>query len=73
MIRTRITPINTDLHLSIPETYVGKNIEVLLYAIDEIKEESQKPVTMKNFRGTLSKESAAKLQEKVNKERDEWN
>ncbi|EMJ94096.1 hypothetical protein [Leptospira alstonii] len=73
MIRTRLTPQNTDLHLSIPEGYVGKNIEVLLYAVDEIKEEPKSPATMKDFRGTLSKESAAKLQEKVQKEREEWN
>ncbi|WP_426486997.1 hypothetical protein [Leptospira interrogans] len=73
MIRTRITPQNTDLHLSIPEGYVGKNIEVLLYAVDEIKEEPKKIVTMKDFRGTLSKESAEKLQDKIKKERDEWN
>ncbi|EMO77635.1 hypothetical protein LEP1GSC127_5044 [Leptospira kirschneri str. 200801925] len=72
MIRTRLTPKDTELHLSIPEGYVGKNIEVLLYAIDEIKEEPKKPITMKEFRGTLSKESAAKLQEKVKKEREEW-
>ncbi|EKR62737.1 hypothetical protein LEP1GSC036_0160 [Leptospira weilii str. 2006001853] len=73
MIRTRLTPQNTDLHLSIPEGYVGKNIEVLLYAVDEIKDEPKKSVTMKDFRGTLSKESAAKLQKKVQKEREEWN
>ncbi|WP_082281555.1 hypothetical protein [Leptospira kirschneri] len=73
MIRTRITPKNTDLHISIPEGYVGKNIEVLLYAVDEIKEETKKSVTMKDFRGILSKESAAKLQEKIQKEREEWN
>ncbi|EQA78878.1 hypothetical protein LEP1GSC193_2822 [Leptospira alstonii serovar Pingchang str. 80-412] len=52
---------------------MGKNIEVLLYAVDEIKEEPKSPATMKDFRGTLSKESAAKLQEKVQKEREEWN
>ncbi|WP_061298844.1 hypothetical protein [Leptospira borgpetersenii] len=73
MIRTRITPQNTDLHLSIPEMYVGKNIEVLLYAVDEIKEEPKTPVTMKDFKGILSKESATKLQEKIQKEREEWN
>ncbi|UMQ53432.1 hypothetical protein FH582_16005 [Leptospira interrogans] len=73
MIRTRITPKNTDLHLSIPEGYVGKNIEVLLYAVDEIKEEPKTSVTMKDFRGTLSKESAASLKDKIKKERDEWN
>ncbi|EKO78267.1 MULTISPECIES: hypothetical protein [unclassified Leptospira] len=32
----------------------------------------KKSVTMKDFRGTLSKESAAKLQEKIQKEREKW-
>lgn len=73
MIRTRLTPKNTELHLSIPEGYVGKNIEVLLYAIDEIKEEPKKSVTMKDFYGILSEEAAAQLQEKVKNEREEWN
>ncbi|WP_061215937.1 hypothetical protein [Leptospira santarosai] len=35
--------------------------------------EPKSPATMKDFRGTLSKESAAKLQEKVKKEREGWN
>ncbi|UZN09146.1 hypothetical protein M5D10_02015 [Leptospira santarosai] len=35
--------------------------------------QSPDPATMKDFRGTLSKESAAILQEKVKKEREEWN
>ncbi|TGK21980.1 hypothetical protein EHO61_01730 [Leptospira fluminis] len=72
MIRTRLTPKNTDLHLSIPEGYVGKSIEVRLYAIDELKEESVNTVTMKDFRGTLSKETATELQKKVNIDRNEW-
>ncbi|OLY62992.1 hypothetical protein BWD12_01765 [Leptospira santarosai serovar Bananal] len=33
--------------------------------------QSPDPATMKNFRGTLSKESAAILQEKVKKERED--
>ncbi|XDD51256.1 hypothetical protein AB3N59_05680 [Leptospira sp. WS92.C1] len=72
MIKTRITPKNTELHISIPEGYVGKSIEVLLYAVDEIKEEPKKHITMKDFRGILSKETATRLQEDVKKERDEW-
>lgn len=35
MIRTVITPVNTDLHIAIPSHYVGKQIEVLLYTTDE--------------------------------------
>ncbi|MDI7187784.1 hypothetical protein QMM42_16520 [Leptospira santarosai] len=33
--------------------------------------QSPEPATLKDFRGTLSKESAAKLQEKVKKERED--
>ncbi|EQA78884.1 hypothetical protein LEP1GSC193_2840 [Leptospira alstonii serovar Pingchang str. 80-412] len=67
MIRTRLTPQNTDLHLSIPEGYVGKNIEVLLYAVDEIKEEPKSPATMKDFRGTLSKDQPLNFKKKFKK------
>ena len=37
MIRTVVRPINTDLHLSIPEDFIGKQVEVLLYTIDEVE------------------------------------
>ncbi|AVV51413.1 hypothetical protein [Leptospira santarosai] len=48
-------------------------IELLGYLdfVEVVQPES--PATIKDFRGTLSKESAAKLQEKVKKEREEWN
>ena len=38
MIRTVVTPKNTDLHLLIPKDYVGKQIEVLLYTSEEVNE-----------------------------------
>ena len=38
MIRTVLTPLNTDLHLLIPEDYVGKQIEILLFSVDEAEE-----------------------------------
>ena len=44
MIRTIITPLNTDLHLSIPQDYIGKQIEVLLYTTDEVKEDKTKKI-----------------------------
>lgn len=36
MIRTIITPQNTDIHLMIPKDYIGKQLEVLVYTTDEI-------------------------------------
>ena len=35
MVRTRLIPANTDIHLTIPVSYVGKEVEVMLYIKDE--------------------------------------
>ena len=56
MIRTTLTPEQQDIsiHLHIPKSYIGKKIEVLLFAHDEPKEKQQtkkRPVT--SFRGAL--------------------
>lgn len=53
MIHTTITPINRDIHLSIPEDYVGKKIEILLYTADEGKEKKAKKTNISKLRGAL--------------------
>lgn len=54
MIRTIITPEKQDVSLHIPEGYVGKQIEVLLYAVDELNQQNDQPKTKPaDFRGTL--------------------
>lgn len=74
MIRTIVTPKNTDLHLSIPKDYIGKRVEVLLYTTDEVKEEK---VAVKAFglRGKLhlSNEQYQDFNQYLNDSRDEWN
>jgi hypothetical protein len=72
MTRTSMTPQQTDILLSIPSKYVGKKIEVLLYSVEEIVEESPQKVTMADFWGKLSDESAQKLHENVKIMRNEW-
>lgn len=62
MIRTIITPQNTDLHISIPNEYVGKRVEVLLYVCDEVKEGSAPYTKSTSLRGKL------KLTEAQNKD-----
>lgn len=49
-----------------------KSMKELLDEIEDTEEESKNSVTMKDFRGTLSKESADILQDKIKKERNEW-
>ena len=74
MIRTVLIPDNTDVHLSIPNDYVGRKIEVMCYPLDELveKRESEPPKSMSSFKGVLSCEEADQLQEYVKKSRQEW-
>lgn len=76
MIRTLITPEKQDVSIHIPENYIGKQIEVLLYAVDEINKESKsekkKP---SDFRGALNltNEQYEDFQNHLKDIRNEWN
>jgi len=76
MVRTIITPENQDVSIHIPEDYVGRQIEVLLYAVDELQNE-ERPEKKKpsDFRGTLklSDEEYADFQTHLKDIRNEWN
>ena len=72
MIRTTVIPTDTDIHLSIPEDYVGKEIEVMYYALDELKQTKVPVKKMADFRQMLTAEEADNLQDYVKKSREEW-
>ena len=76
MIHTSLIPEHQDLsiHIHVPKEYVGKKVEVLLYAHDEPQEGLQiekKPVS--SFRGALklTEEQYQDFQEFVKKGREE--
>jgi len=71
MIRTVVIPDNQDLYLHIPESYVGKKIEVIAFAIEEATQEPKKS-KMADFWGTISDETAAELHKEVKESRGEW-
>ena len=74
MLRTAVTPLNKDLHILIPDSYVGKNLELIIYAIDEpITVQPEAPGSMSKFKGILTEQEATSLQEYVKKFREEWN
>ena len=50
MIRLKITAQNTEVKIQIPEEYVGRELEVMIYAVDEIHNEKKRH---KDFRGKL--------------------
>lgn len=75
MIRTVITPENQDVSIHIPENYIGKKIEVLLYAVEELSEqESPKKKKASDFRGSLklSDEQYNDFQTHLKDIRNEW-
>lgn len=74
MMKTVLIPEDNMLHLSIPDNYVGKEIEVLLYAKEELIEE--KAAAGRNaarFKGLLSNEEADRYHAYLRQTRNEWN
>lgn len=74
MIKTIVTPQNNSINLSIPNNYIGRKIEVLLFAIDELEEEKTKSKkTIANFTGILSEDEYESLKSHTEQARKEWN
>lgn len=75
MVKTLLTPQQANILISIPQKYVGKQIEVFYYAIDELIEE--KSVTTKksmaDFSGILSETDYQSLKAHTEQARNEWN
>ena len=72
MVRTIITPSQTDIHLSIPERYIGKKVEITFFALDELMEKKSKK-TMGDFLGLLSDDDYTQIKEFTQQARKEWN
>jgi hypothetical protein len=75
MIRTIVIPKNTDLHVSIPEEYIGKQIEILVYKTDEINSNRYKTEETRSLRGKLNLTAVEQedLQRHLTEIRNEWN
>jgi hypothetical protein len=74
MIKTVVTPQNNSYNLAIPNNYIGKKIEILFYALDELQEEKVLPKkTMANFSGILSESDYQSLKFDTEQARKEWN
>ena len=75
MIRTLITPENQDVSIHIPETYIGRPVEILLYAVDELKEQDNpKKKKPSDFKGALNltEEQYEDFQSHLRDIRNEW-
>ena len=72
MVRTIITPSDTDIHLSIAKEYVGKTLEITYLALDELQQKTTPKATMADFWNTISDETAGKMHDNVKKMRGDW-
>jgi hypothetical protein len=72
MTRTIITPENNSILLPVPDEYVGKKLEVLIYAVEELSENKPQQKTMEFYKGILTSEEAQQLQRHVKQSREEW-
>ncbi len=73
MIKTTIIPQNNSLNFTIPDNYIGREIEVLLYAKDELEQEIKPKKTMADFSGILSENDYQSLKSHTEQARKEWN
>lgn len=74
MIRTLVTPQQQNISILVPQNYIGKQIEVLLYAVDELIEEEKiaKPNNAAKYKGIFSKEEGEKFNQYLKQARSEW-
>ena len=77
MIQTTVTPekANFDMAVSLPVDYVGKQVHVLFYIDEEVKNTTASILPTKkpsDFFGTLSLEEGEKMQAYINQSRNEW-
>ena len=72
MSSTIITPLTSRVSLSVPSSYIGKQVEVTFVLID--KPDKPKPATRLSdkFRGVFSKEDAKNFNEHIKTMRNEW-
>ncbi len=72
MVRTIITPTNTDVHMQINKEYIGKPIEITYLALEELEQKPVNKKTMADFWGILSDETAEDMRAQVKQSRNEW-
>jgi hypothetical protein len=70
MIRTILTPERRDIFLTIPETYIGKPVEVTFLALEELESRPEK--TVNDFFGLLSDDAYSSLKKHTEQARKEW-
>jgi hypothetical protein len=73
MIKSVVTPQNTEFIITIPSNYIGKKVEILVYALDEIEEKkSPQKKSLSDYCGILSENEYLSLNAHIEQTRAEW-
>jgi hypothetical protein len=75
MIKTTVIPDKNSFNLSIPDKYIGKEIEIILYALDEVStsDSTSEAVTISSkYRGVFTRQEAKSFAEHTQQMRKEW-
>ena len=72
MIKTSITPKNNNHLIQIPNNYVGKELEVFIYAKEELITEKNNKKSMSDFKGIISDQTAIAMHLEIQQSRDSW-
>lgn len=73
MVRTILTPQQQNITIAVPQKYVGKLIEVLLFAVDEpVVNKDIKNDNSARFKGLLTNVEAEKFHTYLKQTRSEW-
>lgn len=74
VVRTIVTPDKNSISINVPDSYIGKRIEVLVYATDELVESNTPANDVKDYRGALklSEKQYNDFQQYVKDGRNEW-
>lgn len=75
MIRVTITPTDINIVLPVPERYIGKKIEVLMFDVEEVTLEStdeSSKLKPSQLRGFLSQDTVEAMQQHLQQSRNEW-
>ena len=72
MVRKLIIPSQTNVLIEVPQNYIGKEIEVLLYAVEELEKNETTKMNTTAFKEIFSKEEGIKFNKFIDQSRNEW-
>ena len=73
MLCSLLTPESNSLQIAIPDDYIGKKVEVLVFKYDDVAETKKASQNvMAQFWAVVSKHTTKEMHQHVVKSRNEW-